>query len=224
MRIDLPSISDINGYTTTATAAGTTTLTVNSTFLQVFTGTTTQIITMPVTSTLVLGRRYKIINLSTGILTINSSGGNLITTVAPGQSIEIICIAITGTTASSWLTVLGIGDLMFAFSDETTALTTGTAKITGNWAWNFIAKTVFVGLSTNSSSGSVTIDFNDKNGTSIFSTRPSVLANEQTSLTNGTQPVMSTTAFALGDKWTVDIDLAGTGASGVKLYMIGQKY
>jgi hypothetical protein len=224
MRIDRPTIADINGYTTTATAAGTTTLDVNSTFLQVFTGTTTQIIVMPVTSTLVLGRRWKIINASTGILTINSSGNNLITTIAPGWTVEIICISISGTTAASWLTVLNAGDLMFASSDETTAITTGTAKITGNWAWNFTALTVFIGLSTNSSSGAVTVDFNDKNGTSIFSTRPSILANEQTSLTNGTQPVMSTTAFVRGDKWTLDIDAAGTGAAGIKFYMVGNKY
>lgn len=42
----------INGFTTTATAAGTTTLTVSSTYNQVFTGGSTQTVVLPVASTL----------------------------------------------------------------------------------------------------------------------------------------------------------------------------
>src|SRR4051812_29646519 len=46
----------IGGYTTTATAAGSTTLTVASKVNQFFSGTTTQTIVLPVTSTLTLGQ------------------------------------------------------------------------------------------------------------------------------------------------------------------------
>ena len=54
--ISLPVIDNIKmGYTTTATAAGTTTLTVSSNYRQFFTGSTTQTIVLPVTSTLVIG-------------------------------------------------------------------------------------------------------------------------------------------------------------------------
>jgi hypothetical protein len=80
------------GYTTTATAAGTTVLTVGSNYYQYFTGATTQTITLPVTSTLVLGQSYYFVNLSSGALTINSSGGNLVTTVAAGASAQVQCI------------------------------------------------------------------------------------------------------------------------------------
>jgi hypothetical protein len=89
-------------YTTTATAAGTTTLTVSSSYMQYFTGTTTQTIVMPDVTTLVLGFQFKIVNLSTGVLTVNSSGSDLITTISIGQSATITCIAIPGTTAASW--------------------------------------------------------------------------------------------------------------------------
>ena len=58
----------IEGYTTTATAAGTTTLTVASAQQQYFTGSTTQTVVMPVTSTLVLGQSFTIINNSSGVL------------------------------------------------------------------------------------------------------------------------------------------------------------
>ena len=89
-------------YTTTATAAGTTTLTVTSTLLQFFTGSTTQTVVLPVVSTLSLGQRYEIHNNSTGAITVNSSGANLVATVAAGVTTVITCILITGTTAASW--------------------------------------------------------------------------------------------------------------------------
>ena len=89
-------------YTTTATAAGTTTLTVSSTLLQFFTGVTTQTVVLPVVSTLATGQRYEIHNNSTGAITVNSSGGNLVATVAAGVTTVCTCILITGTTAASW--------------------------------------------------------------------------------------------------------------------------
>lgn len=92
----------LGGYTTTATAAGTTTLTAASTTTQFFTGTTTQTIVLPVTSTLVLGAAFSIHNNSTGDLTVNSSGSNLVATITPNTTCLITCILITGTTAASW--------------------------------------------------------------------------------------------------------------------------
>jgi hypothetical protein len=92
----------LGGYTTTATAAGTTTLTAASTTTQFFTGTTTQTIALPVTSTLVLGAAFSIHNNSTGDLTVNSSGGNLVATITPNTTCLLTCILITGTTAASW--------------------------------------------------------------------------------------------------------------------------
>lgn len=87
---------------TTATAAATTTLTVASHNLQVFTGTLTQIVVLPVTSTLVLGQPFTIYNQSTGAVTVNSSGGQVCYTMGGGSSMTFTCIAITGTTSSSW--------------------------------------------------------------------------------------------------------------------------
>lgn len=99
----LPVIDNIKlGYTTTATAAGTTTLTSASNNQQFFTGSTTQTVVLPVTSTLALGLGYLIVNNSTGVLTIQSSGLNTITLVPAGASVMCTCILITGTTAASW--------------------------------------------------------------------------------------------------------------------------
>ena len=90
------------GYTTTATAAGTTTLTVASTMQQFFTGTSTQTVTLPVTSTLVLGQTFLVRNLSTGIVTVNSSGANVVLAIPSLTTAIFTCILTSGTTAASW--------------------------------------------------------------------------------------------------------------------------
>ena len=94
----------VGGYTVTATSAVTTSLLAASTDLQDFNGTTAgQIIQMPAVTTLLLGRSFSIQNKSTQVITVNSSGGNLITTIPAGVTIRFFCAAITGTTASSWV-------------------------------------------------------------------------------------------------------------------------
>lgn len=92
----------IQGYTTTVTAAGTTTLLVGSSYQQYLTGSTTQTVALPVTSTLVTGQAYQIVNNSTGTVTVNSSGGNLVQSLPGGTSAIIVCISTSGTTAASW--------------------------------------------------------------------------------------------------------------------------
>ena len=94
--------ANIFGFTTTATATGTTTLTNTSTIFQLFTGTLGQIIVLPVASTLTQGWTFNIVNNSTNSLTVNSSGGNLVTTIVTNASATITCILASGTTATSW--------------------------------------------------------------------------------------------------------------------------
>ncbi len=93
----------IPGQTSAATAAGTTTLTNLSKGQQIFTGATTQTVVLPVVSTLpVLGFGYWIINNSSGALTVNSSGANLVLTIAAGARALVFCKLLTGTSAVSW--------------------------------------------------------------------------------------------------------------------------
>ena len=122
------------GYTATATAAGTTVLTNTSSQYQVFTGATTQTITLPVTSTLGTGWSFHIVNNSTGSLTVNSSGGNLVVTVIAGLSAMVTCIGTTLTTAADW--EAGLTDFQAATGTGSvvlgTAPTIATPIITGN--------------------------------------------------------------------------------------------
>lgn len=122
------------GYATTATAAGTTTLTVASPELQYFTGATTQTVTLPVTSTLVLGQSWTIVNNSSGAVTVNSSGGNLVLTVAAGNTGYFTVILTSGTTAASWSkTYVSSGAGTGTVTSVTcgTGLTGGTITTTG---------------------------------------------------------------------------------------------
>ena len=121
------------GYTTTATAAATTTLLATSTWAQYFTGATTQTVVLPVTSTLALGHSFYIQNSSSGALTVNSSGGNLVATIAPGASALVTCILITGTTAASWLAkyhaaLVATGKVLTVSNTLTFAGTDGTTQ------------------------------------------------------------------------------------------------
>lgn len=102
---NLSANSVLLGYATTATAASTTTLTVSSAYQQFFTGSTTQIVQLPVTSTLVLGMSFEIVNNSTGAVTVKSSGSNTVTTVAASSSAVVTCILTSGATAASWSSV-----------------------------------------------------------------------------------------------------------------------
>lgn len=92
----------IPGFTTTATAGGTTTMTIASTQSQVWTGTLAQTIKLP-TTTVAQGAQYYFQNLSSGSITIQSSGANAIL-VMTGTT-QSLCTAqiATPTTAANWV-------------------------------------------------------------------------------------------------------------------------
>lgn len=118
----------IPGYSTTATASGTTVLTSASTYMQYFTGILTQTVTMPVTSTLFQGQSWLIVNKSTGDVTVQSSGGNTIIVLEPNTSAVVTCIVASGTTSSSWNALYSPSDLgvLSAQGTENQVLVNGT--------------------------------------------------------------------------------------------------
>lgn len=93
-------------FQTTATAAGTTALTLASPQVQVFTGTTTQTVTLPTTS-VPAGAQWQIVNQSTGAVTVQSSGSNTVTILAAGTSGVFTAVVATPTTAANWASQYG---------------------------------------------------------------------------------------------------------------------
>ena len=112
--------------------------------------------------------------------------------------------------------------LGFAVSDETTALTTGTAKLTFRMPFAMTLTEVRANLNTVSSSGNPAIDINE-GGVSIFSTTLTIDSGEKTSTTAATPAVISDASLADDAEMTVDIDTAGTGAKGLKIWLIGTR-
>lgn len=140
----------VNGYTTTATAAGTTTLLASSTYQQYFTGATTQTVVLPVTSTMVLGEGFLIVNNSSGVVTVQSSGANIIQAMDGGTQMWVTVISTSGTTAASWNA---------AYSDNTAGVssvsgtldritTTGTSAVTVDIAATYVGQTSITTLGT----------------------------------------------------------------------------
>jgi hypothetical protein len=107
-----------------------------------------------------------------------------------------------------------------AISDESTAIATGTAKLTFRFATAVYLLQVRANLKTVSSSGNPAFDVNEA-GVSIFSTTLTIDANENSSETAATAAVISDPNIADDAEMTVDIDTAGTGAKGAKLTFIG---
>lgn len=115
-------------------------------------------------------------------------------------------------------------EMEIALSDETTAVTTGDAKMTFRMpcavTLNAGNAGVRLSCSTASSSGLPTVDVNE-NGSTILSTKVTLDANEKTSLTAATAVVISDTSLADDAEITVDVDVAGTGCKGLKLLLRG---
>lgn len=195
----LPVIDNIKlGYTTTATAAGTTTLTVTSTNQQFFTGTTTQTVVLPVTSTLALGLSYLIVNNSTGVLTVQSSGANTITLIPAKTSAIFTCILITGTTAASW---------SFAFEGSSNIPYKQIQTVTATVASNDLTLSL----------SPCSLDFRSSTATSGATTTRNFTTAISMTVSNGS--TLGSTSAVLSKLAVLAIDNAGT----VELAVVNEK-
>lgn len=117
-----------------------------------------------------------------------------------------------------------IESMILAASDETTAITSGTDKITFRLPYNFTVTEVLASLNVAQASGSIlTVDIN-KNGTSILSTKLTIDNTEDDSFTATTPAVISTSTFSKRDKVSIDVDQIGNGtAIGLKVTLVGYR-
>jgi len=141
---------------------------------------------------------------------------------------ELVYVAQLGadavTTVQDIANLTNVQSIVVAASDETTALATGTAKVTFRMPYAFTLTSVRASLTTAQSSGSIfTVDINE-GGTSILSTKLTIDNTEKTSTTAATAPVISDTALADDAEITIDIDQVGDGtAKGLKITLIGTR-
>lgn len=97
--------NQIDNITSTVTSGGVLTLTTLSTKSQYFVGSANHTVVLPVATTLVTGQSFYIKNDSTGSIVVNTSGGNLLNTVAASEDVTCTCInPAGGTGTASWST------------------------------------------------------------------------------------------------------------------------
>lgn len=111
--------------------------------------------------------------------------------------------------------------LCIAASDETTALTTGTAKVTFRMPYAFTVTNLRASINTVSSSGDPTFDINEAGSSIMGANKLSIDSSEKTSVTAATAYSSSDNSLADDAEMTIDIDTAGTGAKGAKICIIG---
>ena len=179
---------------------------------------------------------YIVVNRSTGAISVSQTSTNWDDTatyarvykvVAGASMVEDIEDHRVGTygilsAASSSTTPVVIA---VACSDETTEVNTGLAKVTFRMPHAMTLTAVRASLTT-ASSGSPTILFTvdiNEGVSSILSTKLTIDHGEKTSTTAATPAVISDSALADDAEITIDVDVGGGGAKGLKVYLIGTR-
>lgn len=132
-----------------------------------------------------------------------------------------------GTVSASNTRVLNIPDrdvhsnsfnevILLACSDETTALTVGTGKVTFRCPFAFTITGVSASVTTAPTGATLVIDINET-GTTILSTKLSVDVSEKTTTTAAAAAVVSDASIATDAEISVDIDQIGSTVAGAGL-------
>jgi hypothetical protein len=110
-------------------------------------------------------------------------------------------------------------ELVIACSDETSNLTTGTAKVTFRMPYAMTLSSVRASVKTAPTGSTLIVDINE-GGSTILSTKLSIDASELTSTTAATAAVISDTALADDAEVTIDIDQIGSTVAGKGLKVV----
>jgi hypothetical protein len=213
-------MADLNGYTTTVTTGGDTTLTATSTRYQSFTGSSSQNIILPVVSTLKLGWEFQIANnmpIGSNRIVVQSSGVDDIIDIPAGMSAILTCIAITGTNSASWSAGLtsirysatnsGSGFVVFdtvPVLDQPKISTINSASATGAGAIYNSITTAAITMAAAQTSGTLTFA-NASNRTGAVNIANATTSSHTVAIANG--------VTASGNTKTVNIGTAGAAGS-----------
>ena len=142
---------------------------------------------------------------------------------SPASTIVNADVSASAAIAISKLAPLPI-EIQVACSDETTAITAGTNKVTFRMPHAMTVTSVRASLTTAQTSGLVVkVDIN-QNGSSVLGTTLSIDNTEKTSVTATFPATITTSALADDAEITVDVDQIGNGtATGLKVTIIGTR-
>jgi hypothetical protein len=136
---------------------------------------------------------------------------------ADGQILTVVAGAVAWAAPAAQFFTLPI-----ACSDETTALTVGSAKVTFRMPCAMTLTEVRASVTTAPTGSVLTVDVS-KSGASILSTKLTIDAGEKTSITAAAPAVISDSALTDDAEITIDIDGVGStvAGAGLKVYLIG---
>jgi len=157
--------------------------------------------------------------LETSLASVATSGAysDLSGTPTLGTAAALDVGTTTGTVAAGDDARFAVNDIyVIACSDETTALTTGTGKVTFRMPSAGTLTAVKATVTTAPVGSALIVDINEA-GTTLLSTKLSIDDGEKTSSTAATPPVISDSALADDAEITIDIDQVGSGTAGAGL-------
>jgi hypothetical protein len=157
------------------------------------------------------------------------STGWLFINIVEGMSFWIsdenkLLVATSGSTFNEVTAGNPTESIIIACSDESTAITTGTAKVTFRMPYAFTLTAVRASVTTAPTGSTILIDINE-GGSTILSTKLMIDASERTSTTAATPAVISDSSLADDAEMTIDFDQVGStiAGAGVKVYLIGAR-
>ena len=131
----------------------------------------------------------------------------------------------TAATPTNEIQLLGVEEVIIvSLSDETTNLTTGTAKASFHMPYAMTLYAVKATVNTAPTGATIVVDINEA-GTTVLSTKLSIDASEFTSTSAATAAVISDAALASDALITFDIDQIGSSAAGkgLKVTLYGKR-
>jgi hypothetical protein len=163
-------------------------------------------------------------NLKSNSLEFYNSDDAIGTTIQPGAIAANVTVTLPNTSGTLQTTNTLPTTIQIACSDETTALTAGTAKVTFRMPYAMTLTAVRSSVTTAPTGSTLIVDINE-GGTSILSTKLSIDATEKTSTTAASAAVISDANLASDAEITIDIDQIGTtiAGAGLKVTLIGTR-
>ena len=215
------TMASLMGYTSTATAAGYTSLDNTSSYYQQFTGSTTQTIVLPNTATLALGWTYHLVNNSTANVTANTfANAATLITIPANTTAMVTCINIASNTATGW--EVGLTDFSTYTGTGSVVMATTPTITPANAAATTAASTAgYIGMPQISVSANTAI-LATHAGKHIYTTTTglthTIPANSNVAFEIGTTlTFINPAAVSLSIAITTDtMYLAGTGTTGTR--------
>lgn len=126
---------------------------------------------------------------------------------------------------ATWATPVSLETIVVAVSDETTAITTGTAKVTFRMPFAMTLTGVRASVGTAPTGSIIIVDINETGSTMMTTNKLSIDASEKTSTTAATAAGLTDTTLADDAEITIDIDQVGStiAGAGLKVTLIGTR-